>query len=487
MPDQSQPLGITSRRTFLERTAALVAATAVAKSSNAEPASSKVNILYIHSHDSGRYLKPYGHNVPTPNIDRLAHQGVLFRQMHSAAPTCSPSRASLLTGRCPHQNGMLGLAHLGWSLNDYSEVIIHPLHANGYHTVLAGLQHIAADPATIGYDEMLAHRSNHAADVTPGAANFLRARPKEPFFLDVGYFETHREYPEPVDNPAYIQPPAPIPDTEDTRRDMAGFHASARALDQGVGAVLEALEASGLADRTLVISTTDHGIAFPEMKCNLRDSGTGISLILRGPGLPNGKVCDAMLSNIDVFPTILDYLGIDRPAWFEGKSFLPVLKGEQNEINDEVFSEVTFHAAYEPKRSVRTKRWKYIRHFDGRTTAVLPNCDDGPSKSYWLDHGWKNEPLISREELYDLVFDPIEHNNLANETRASGTLAQMRGRLDGWMQRTSDPLLRGPVPLVPGGHIVDPNAISPKEMNRYAPRPSTGESIRPCSRVLALS
>jgi arylsulfatase A-like enzyme len=448
-----------------------VAATATAKTFKAEPASSKPNILYIHSHDSGRYLRPYGHNIPTPNIDKLAHQGVLFRQVHSAAPTCSPSRAALLTGQCPHRSGMLGLAHLGWSLNDYSQVIIHPLHANGYHTVLAGLQHIAADPATIGYDEMLPHRTTHAIDVAPAAVRFLGNHPQQPFFLDVGFFETHRDYPEPVDNPSYIQPPAPILDNAETRRDMAGFHASARALDQAVGAVLDALQAAGLAETTLVISTTDHGIAFPQMKCDLRDTGTGISLILRGPGsFSGGKVCDAMLSNIDVYPTICDYLGIAKPAWLEGKSFLPVLQGARSEINEEVYSEVTFHAAYEPKRCVRTKRWKYIRRFDGRTTSVLPNCDDGASKSYWLENGWKTEPLVHEEELYDLIFDPMEHSNLAREALTKDTLAQMRKRLDAWMRRTNDPLLRGPVHLIPGGHIVDPNAISPKEMNRFAPR-----------------
>jgi N-sulfoglucosamine sulfohydrolase len=467
MKNQSESVETTSRRTFLERTAVLMAATALAKNSIAEAVSSKVNILYIHSHDSGRYLRPYGHNVPTPNLDRLAHEGILFRQMHAAAPTCSPSRAALLTGQCPHQNGMLGLAHLGWSLNDYSKVVIHPLRASGYRSILAGLQHIAGDPAKIGYDEILPHRSTHARDVAPAAAAFLRSRPKQPFFLDVGFLETHRDYPEPVDNPAYIQPPSIIPDTPETRRDMAGFHASARALDQGVGAVLDALEASGLAANTLVISTTDHGIAFPEMKCDLRDTGTGISLILRGPGVfSGGKVCDAMLSNIDVYPTICEYLGIARPAWLEGKSFLPILRGEQSEINEEVFSEVNFHAAYEPKRSVRTRRWSYIRRFDGRTTPVLPNCDDGLSKSYWLKNGWKTEPLVSREELYDLVFDPMQHNNLANETHALETLRDMRARLDGWMQRTNDPLLRGPVPLVAGARTTDPNAISPKGVNR---------------------
>lgn len=474
MANQAEPIKMTSRRTFIERSAALVAASAMAGSAKAQPASTKINILYIHSHDSGRYLRPYGHNIPTPNIDRLAHQGILFRQMHAAAPTCSPSRASLLTGQCPHRNGMLGLAHLGWSLHDYSQVIVHPLHASGYHTVLAGLQHIAADPANIGYDEMLPHRTTHASDVTPGAVRFLRGNPPQPFFLDVGFFETHRDYPEPVDNPAYIQPPAPIPDNVETRRDMAAFHASARALDQGVGAVIDALESAGLAENTLVISTTDHGIAFPEMKCDLRDTGTGISFILRGPRVfSGGKVCDAMLSNIDVFPTLCDYLGIARPGWLEGKSFLPILKGEESEINDEIFSEVTFHASYEPKRCVRTRRWKYMRRFDDRTTEVLPNCDDGLSKSYWLENGWEEDPLTGQEELYDLVFDPLEHNNLANETRARDTLLDMRKRLDTWMQRTNDPLLRGPVPLVSGGHTVDPNAVSPKDLSRYAPKRST--------------
>jgi N-sulfoglucosamine sulfohydrolase len=457
---------MTSRRSFLEKSAALMAAAALTRSSKAEPAFNRPNILYIHSHDSGRYLRPFGHCVPTPNIDRLAHQGILFHQMHSAAPTCSPSRSALLTGQCPHQNGMLGLAHLGWSLHDYSHVLIHPLHANGYHTVLAGLQHIAADPQSIGYDQILPHRSTHARDVAPVAVQFLRSRPQQPFFLDVGFFETHREYPEPVDNPDYIQPPAPIPDNPQTRRDMAGFHASARELDKGVGAVLDAIDAAGLAENTLVISTTDHGIAFPEMKCDLRDTGTGISLILRGPaGLSGGKVCDAMLSNIDVFPTLCEYLGIDKPSWLEGRSFLPVLRGEQNEINEEVFSEVTFHASYEPKRCVRTKRWKYIRRFDGRETSVLPNCDDGGSKSFWLENGWKTEPLVSREELYDLVFDPMEHSNLAQQAHAQDALKEMQARLEGWMQRTHDPLLQGPVPLVFGGRVVDPSSISPAPLN----------------------
>src|SRR5207302_9717946 len=165
----------------------------------------------------------------------------------------------------------------------------------------------------------------------------------------------------------HIQPPAPNPDTPETRVDMAGFHASARNLDRGIGQVLEALERNGLAENTLVISTTDHGLAFPRMKCNLTDAGFGVSLILRGSGVfGGGKVCDAMVSHVDVFPTVCEMAGVKAPSWLEGKSMIPLLRGERAEINDEVFAEVNYHPSYEPQRAVRTQRWKYIRRYADR-------------------------------------------------------------------------------------------------------------------------
>jgi len=289
---------------------------------------------------------------------------------------------------------MMGLAHLGWRLNDRSHLIPNFLRNYGYRSTLAGLQHIAASPEQLGYDEVSMHRTTSAAHVAPAAVRFLQSQPKQPFFLDVGFFETHREFPELVDDPNYIQPPFPLPDNEQTRKDMAGYHASVRVMDRGVGAVLDALEASGLVANTLVISTTDHGISFPDMKCDMRDTGTGVSMIIRGPGVfSKPRVCDALISQIDVFPTLCEFLGIEKPGWLEGRSFLPVLEGKQPQINDAVFAEVTYHAAYEPKRSVRTSRWKYVRHFDGRTSAVLPNCDDGLSKTFWVNNGWKQMPL----------------------------------------------------------------------------------------------
>jgi N-sulfoglucosamine sulfohydrolase len=456
-----------SRRQFLQAVTAASGASLLpsAASAQADTAGNRLNIVYIHSHDSGRYLQPYGHAAPTPHLQRLASEGILFRQAFSGAPTCSPSRAVLLTGQCAHQNGMLGLAHRGFALNDYKKHIVHPLRDAGYRSVLAGIQHVAAKPETIGYSDILHPKTTSAVDVAPGAVAFLDSRPAEPFFLDVGFFETHREFHKPTaeDNPNYIQPPVPIPDAPETRLDMAAFHASARVLDNGVGQVLDALERNGLAANTLVISTTDHGVSFPLMKCNLEDFGWGVSLILRGPGvLRGGKVSDALVSQVDIYPTICELLHIERPAWLEGKSLLPVLRGEKADVNEDVFAEVNYHAAYEPKRAVRTKRWKYIRRYGDRTTPVLPNCDDGLSKALWVENGWK-EKQLPKESLHDLIFDPTEHHNLVSDPTASQALAEMRGRLDQWMTRTNDPLLRGPVPAPHGSQINNPDGLSPKE------------------------
>jgi arylsulfatase A-like enzyme len=199
------------------------------------------------------------------------------------------------------------------------------------------------------------------------------------------------------------------------------------------------------------------------MKCNLTDDGWGVSLIMRGPGaFQGGRVCDAMISQIDIFPSLCELLGIERPSWVEGKSFLSVLRGDVKEINEEVFSEVTYHAAYEPKRAVRTQRWKYIRRYGDKKTPVLPNCDDSLSKSLWVEYGWKQR-VLAKEDLYDMVFDPAEHQNLAADPAYQNVLTEMRGRLDAWMKRTEDPLLTGPVSAPHGAKVNDPDGLSPKE------------------------
>jgi arylsulfatase A-like enzyme len=428
----------------------------------------KPNIIYIHSHDTGRYIQPYGHAVSTPNLQKLAEGGVLFRQAFCTNPTCSPSRASLLTGQYPHQNGMMGLAHRGFSLNDYGRHIINFLRPYGYHSALAGMQHIASMHEvpwqTIGYDTYL----GDTPQAHEGAVKFLDNAPKEPFFLSVGFFETHRTFPteHPDDDPRYILPPAPLPDTPENREDMARFKQSARIFDRKVGMVMEALERNKLAKNTLVICTTDHGIAFPRMKCNLEDSGTGIMLIIKGPGgFSGGKVVDGMVSHLDIYPTICDLLKIDEPEWLEGKSLSPLVNGEKEEIHEAVFGEVNYHAAEEPLRSVRTKRWKYIRRYDGRKNPVLPNCDAGFSKTTWLEHGWRDRAPFE-ESLFDLIFDPNEQNNLIGKPEYHDILEEMKKRLENWMEQTSDPLLTGKLPVVEGMFLNGVDELDPDPIRK---------------------
>jgi N-sulfoglucosamine sulfohydrolase len=421
------------------------------------------NILYIHSHDTGRYVQPYGFPVPTPNIQLLADQGVLFRNAFCAAPTCSGSRASLLTGQYCHNNGLLGLAHRGWELNDYGQHLVHPLHEAGYRSVLIGEQHISEDPEVIGYDEVIEVDSHHAADIAPTTIERLGAT-EGPWFMSVGFFETHRTYrvPTSVRDTLYSLPPANLPDTPETRADMAAFKASARSLDQGIGAVLNGLHQLGLQDETLIICTTDHGLAFPGAKATLYDRGIGVMLIMRGPGFQGGRVFDGMVSHLDIYPTICELAGIEEPSYLQGTSLMPLVRGETAEVNDVVFAEMTYHAAYQPLRAARTERFKYIRRFSDFDHPVLANCDDSASKSILVEAGW-GEQHVPEEQLYDLVFDPNELNDLSGDPIHQQTLTEMRERLLQWMRATEDPLLHGPVPEPAGAWSNDPAQASPND------------------------
>jgi arylsulfatase A-like enzyme len=415
------------------------------------------NILYLHSHDTGRCVQPYGHQVPTPNIQRLADQGVLFRQAFSAAATCSGSRAALLTGQWPHVNGMMGLAHRGWSLHEPSRHLLHTLREAGYHSALVGEQHVSEDPSDLGYDHIVELGTTRVHDVAPAARELIFEGLPEPFFFSVGFFETHREYFEPssVRDALYSLPPSHLPDTPETRRDMASFKASARSLDQGVGAVLEALDGQGLGANTLVILTTDHGLAVPGAKSTLYDRGLGVMLILRGPGFTGGTVSEALVSQVDLFPTMCDLAGLDVPEWAHGRSLLE----EPRSDDDAIFAEITYHAAYEPQRAIRTPRWKYIRRYGDRTRPVLANVDDGPTKDALLASGW-GDRAIAAEQLFDLAVDPGEGTNLAGDAGCAPVLDELRDRLARWMADTRDPLLDGPVPAPPGARVNTPDQRS---------------------------
>ena len=405
-----------------------------------------LNIVYIHTHDTGRFISPYGHAVPTPRLQQLARDGVLFRQAFCAAPTCSPSRAALLNGNWPHENGMIGLVHRGARLNDPSQHLAHVLTDAGWESALVGLQHVApqGDLAQLGYTTIPEVASTEASVVGPVAANWLRQRERgRPFFLSVGFFETHRPYPEvhPADDERYLQVPPGFPDTAAIRADTAQLHTSLRHVDSAIDEVLEALVTAGYGDDTLVIFTTDHGLPLPNAKCNLDDAGTGVALIMSGPhGFSGGKIVDAIVSQLDLFPTIMQLAGLPEPAWLRGTSLLPLIDGTAGQIRGEVFAEVTCHAAYEPMRSIRTDRWRFVRRFDQASGRVLANIDDSAAKRLLVANGWHRHAPAERR-LHDLLLDPEERTNLIDRPDCAAVARELEARLLAWMRETNDPLL----------------------------------------------
>ncbi len=228
--------------------------------------------------------------------------------------------------------------------------------------------------------------------------------------------------------------------------------------------VLNQLDASGLMDDTLIIFTTDHGMPFPGAKATLFDRGLGVMLILRGPAPFNGgRVLDSLVSHIDIYPTVCEYLGIERPPFLEGVSLLELLRGQSTNAREEIFAGSTWHAAYEPQRAIRTERHKYIRRWGDRKTPVLPNTDDGPSKDLLLAAGWAEQGDPQRTALRPAVSTPTR--------RTTGSMTPPTPRCSricasdwsGGCRTPSDPLLAGHVDPPPGVEINLPDQLSASE------------------------
>jgi arylsulfatase A-like enzyme len=173
-------------------------------------------------------------------------------------------------------------------------------------------------------------------------------------------------------------------------------------------------------------------------------------------------VTDALVSQIDIYPTLCELAGLEPPPFVQGRSLLPVVRREVPEINDEIFAELTYHAAYDPQRAIRTRRFKYVRLFGDRLEPVLPNIDDGPSKELLVSAGYGTRPR-PRERLHDLWFDPMEADNLVDDPDYADVLEDLRSRLHAWMRETDDPLLLGPVPAPDGAELNDPAGVSAAE------------------------
>lgn len=430
--------------------------------------SEKPNIVYIHCYDGGRFISPHGYAMKTPNLQKLASSGVLFRNNFCVAPGSSASRASLLTSSYPHQNGMMGLIHRGFSMRDFDNHIIQTLRPHGYKSYLSGVQYIAMAKdgkqgwERIGYDDCI----GDIGDAHLSARDFLlKAKKDQPFFLSVGFLENLRALPhvdKEICDPNYCQPLPGLPDTPETRLETARYSHSVYNVDKKIGMILDAIEDSGLSNNTIIICTTTNGPSFPDMKCSLYDKAVGTFLIIKGIG-EQSKVIDAMTSHLDIVPTLLEILGVDSEKAREGKSLLSLITGDADELHDQLVFQINYHASAEPTRALRTSRYKYIRRYLFDNYIPMANCDDSIVKNQFIEAGWdRNEP--GREQLYDLLLDPNEKQNLVDLPSHKETLRMMQEKLDKWMEDKRDPLILGYLNS-PRGAVVNPiSHVSPEEV-----------------------
>src|SRR5919108_3089645 len=391
------------------------------------------DVVVMTTHDIGRYLGCYGRTgIVSPNLDAFAASGLRFDQAFCTAPQCSPSRASLATGRYPHNNGVMGLAHHGfdWELDSSVPHIAGVLAGEGFETHIFGGQHVSMHPERLGF----AH--HHAA--TEGVEAVLATDRR--LYLEINFEETHRPYPRVEgDPPPDLEVPAYLPDGPEALAEMAGLQAGIQLTDEAAGRVLEALEKAGRAQSAVVVFTTDHGVAMPRAKCTLYDPGLEVALLLRWPAADLRGVRSEMVSNIDVMPTLLEAADIAIPDGVQGRSLL------HEAGRDAIFAEKTFHSYYDPMRCMRTDRHKLIRNFETAFAVEVPaDIQAGPIFRADPTRYSRDRPNVV--ELYDLDADPLEHRNLAGVPEMAEVEKRLSDELWRWMRETDDPLLRGPVP-----------------------------------------
>ena len=423
----------------------------------------RTNVLFLDCHDIGDWLGCYGRPwLTTPNLDRLAAQGLVFERHVACAPICMPSRAGTYTGLMPHQVGVLGQE----PLDEGASLIAARFRAAGYRTVLAGRMMVEGDPGWAGFDTVLAGEEEEAARFLagPGAG--------APFFLSLSFPLAHRPFGtdhDPEVARALDLPPG-LPDRHETRADLATLARQLTELDRRVGVVLDALAAAGLAETTITVFTTEHGPALARAKHTLYEAGLRIALLLRAPGLAPARV-PALTWNLDLMPTLLDLAGLPPGTGVEGRSMLPMLR-RGTPGRGAVFSEHTWGrrtgAWYAtPMRAIRTARHKLIR-----------NATSGPRyvDNAWLErfadpHAVANAHFahpVPPVQLFDLADDPGEERDLADDPDHVGLRDDLRDQLYAFLYDSGDPILDGPVPNR-GGHPDRPQWVEAGGGWRLAP------------------
>jgi arylsulfatase A-like enzyme len=406
--------------------------------------------------DVGAYGSP---DAKTPNIDRLAREGMRFTNAFAASPTCSPSRSSILTGDYPGRNG----AHANHSaIKDGLTTLPAYLQKLGYRVVIAGKTDFGnRDNFPFEYLPSSVIRPPQGRGVLWSNLNVeavdkvLATRDRnKPLALIVATFAPHVPWP---DNDGFDASRLTVPpyllDTPETREARTEYLTKVRQADMELAAVRASIAKYGGADNTLFLFTADQGAQFPFAKWNLYDAGIATPLIAVWPGhIPTGKTTGAMVSLVDLLPTMEDAAGGTPTKGIDGESFLPVLLGKTDKGHDEIYAEHSGvlqtgpHANIAPMRAIRTGQYKLIVNFrpDIRYVNAISE-GSGKEKSFWkswvraaqtdprakavVEHFHHRVPV----ELYDIRKDPYELHNLASDPAYKNILDGLRAKLDAFL------------------------------------------------------
>lgn len=440
---------------------------------------SKPNILFILADDwSYPYASVFGESyIRTPNLEKLAKQGIVFSNAFCSSPSCTPSRASILTGKYPHNLGE-GVNLCG-KLDVGIPTYVKLLQENGYSVAFDRKGWAPGDFKKMGYTENPCGKS----------ANFDTFIDKiptdQPFFFWFGTNDPHRSFELGSGKKAgidlnKIKVPEFLPDTPEIRGDLADYFAEIENFDKEIGDLLEKLKKTNRLDNTIIVIASDNGMPFPHAKANLYNYGTHIPLIISSfSGLiQKGIRHDSFVNLIDLTPTFLDWAGVKNQPKMDGISLVPVLTTPTITHRSEVFlererhclcrAEMEYGAGY-PMRAIQTKDYLYIRNFRPdrlpagdeqilNTPSVFGDVDGGPTKVFMMDNrdlksvnglfelGFGKRPS---EELYFLKKDPYNIHNLASSPEYASVKKQLSERLTQWMTTEKDPRLNG------GGDEID--------------------------------
>jgi len=428
-------------------------------------------ILFIADDMAWEDCGAYGNKaVRTPNLDRLAREGMRFDRAFVTASSCSPSRSSLLTGRYPHSTDA---EQLHWPLPKAQVTFAEKLKAAGYWTAAAGKWHLGNEvkdrfdvvhEAGAGGFQLQVGADGKAKKMVAekdesGCGQWLptlQSRPKDkPFFLWLAALDPHRDYEENISPKPYtakdvIVPPY-LPDVAEVRKDLALYYDEITRLDDFVGKVLAELEQQGVAENTFILFISDNGRPFPRDKTTLYDGGIKTPWLVRWPkSVKPGTICERIVSSVDIAPTMLTLAGLKPGPTVQGKDFSTLLSKPTGKHREFIYAEDNWHDYADRARATRSERFKYIRN-DYPELPNTPPADGVRSLTYQAMQRLRDKGFLTAEKLtcfqprpaeefYDLANDPYELRNLANDPRYATELRQHRTALAAWTKETNDVL-----------------------------------------------